>query len=408
MTYRIVKITSFYKAFLNDYYRRYPEINRKSYTEQYSHLMSQGHAWSDYFQKHFTKLGIEAFEIVHNAKPLQEAWALENNIKPGSDIVLAQLQKIQPDIIFFQDSISFNTAYYKMIKAELPALKLMFGHCCSPFSRDNLEGFKEMNFMLACSPGFAKIFEKNNIPSFEFLHAFEPAVLNELENNPYPETDIIFTGSFVKTTNTLFHDGRLKLVEKIIENKLPITIYGNVDYDTVFLSFSKQVAYLIAKFFKKFGFDNLNKKIKVLSKSAMLNELPRRGKFRKEFLQAIKPPLYGIEMLKATSKAKIALNVHGGIAGEYAANMRMFEVTGAGSLLFTDDKKNINTIFEPDNEIVTYKNMDECISKLKWLLDNPDVCKSIAKAGKARTLKDHTIEKRVSQLHEIILNELKK
>jgi spore maturation protein CgeB len=408
MNYRIVKITSFYKAFLNDYYSKNPAIKQKAYFEQYNHLMAQGHAWSDYFQYHFSKMGIDAHEIIHNAIPLQIAWAKENNVPAASDIVLAQLKKISPDVVFFQDAISFNDHYFKMIKKELPSLKFIFGHCCSPFTKDNLAAFKEMKFMLACSPGFLQIFNKHGIPCFEFLHAFEPKVLKNLQNNSYPKAEILFAGSFVKTSNTLFHDERLKYIEKIIENNLPLTIYGNVDFESRLFSLSKQIAFIITRTLKKCGLGTLNKKFGCLVKTAMLAEFPKRSIYPKDFMQRIKPPLYGLEMLKATVNAKIGFNIHAGIAGDYAANMRMFEVTGVGTLLFTDYKKNLNSIFEPGNEIITYKTIDECISKLKWALNNPESCKNIAEAGQKRTLKDHTIENRVNQLNDIILKELAK
>jgi spore maturation protein CgeB len=111
-------------------------------------------------------------------------------------------------------------------------------------------------------------------------------------------------------------------------------------------------------------------------------------------------------MLRLLSRSKICLNSHGGVAGEYAANIRMFEVTGAGSLLVTDDKKNIKDLFIPDTEIITYSSPGECISKLKWLLDKPEEIKKIALEGQQKTLKNHTLEQRVGLLNEIILKEL--
>ena len=51
---------------------------------------------------------------------------------------------------------------------------------------------------------------------------------------------------------------------------------------------------------------------------------------------------------------------------------------------------------------------DECIEKIKWLLDHPKEREEIAKAGQKRVLKDHTFKIRANQLNEIILKELKK
>jgi len=103
---------------------------------------------------------------------------------------------------------------------------------------------------------------------------------------------------------------------------------------------------------------------------------------------------------------KIGFNSHGEIAGEYAANVRLFEVTGAGSCLITDWKKNLDTFFEIDKEVVTYKSTEECIEKVQWLINHPEERKEIAKAGQKRTLRDHTFKQRAEQLNSIIQKEL--
>jgi spore maturation protein CgeB len=111
-------------------------------------------------------------------------------------------------------------------------------------------------------------------------------------------------------------------------------------------------------------------------------------------------------MFKALAHAKVSFNIHGDVAGEYAANVRLFEVTGVGSCLLTDWKKNIHELFEPDTEIVTYRSPDECVEKVQWLLDHKEECSAIARKGQKRTLRDHNYNKRAEQLHEIILKHL--
>ena len=109
-------------------------------------------------------------------------------------------------------------------------------------------------------------------------------------------------------------------------------------------------------------------------------------------------------MYKALRSGKICINNHGGVAGNYAANMRLFEITGMGSCLLTDDKKNMNELFIPDVECVTYKNNEEAKEKINWLLSHPADLATIANAGQNRCLQYHTYEVRAKQLNEIILN----
>ena len=106
----LLKITSFYKDFLNNYYQTFPQITGKSYDEQYKHLMAQGYGYADYFPRYLEKIySIKASEIVHNAVHLQGAWAAENNIQlSGDELLLEQIRSIQPEVLFIQDSSNFD------------------------------------------------------------------------------------------------------------------------------------------------------------------------------------------------------------------------------------------------------------------------------------------------------------
>jgi len=129
--------------------------------------------------------------------------------------------------------------------------------------------------------------------------------------------------------------------------------------------------------------------------------------YSKTLKQATHPAVFGLEMFKLLRKAKITFNIHGDGAGEYAGNMKLFEATGVGSCLVTDNKKNIAELFDTNQEIVIFNNVDECIEKINWLLNNEEERQKIAKKGQQRTLKDHTVEKRCELIIEIINKELR-
>jgi spore maturation protein CgeB len=98
--------------------------------------------------------------------------------------------------------------------------------------------------------------------------------------------------------------------------------------------------------------------------------------------------------------------MHIGVAGNFAGNMRLFEATGVGSCLLTDNKKNIDDLFDINKEVVVYNNPKDCIEKAKWLLKNESERKKIADAGQQKTLKMHTVENRCKLILEIIDKEL--
>jgi spore maturation protein CgeB len=405
MSYRIVKVTSFYRDYLSDYYQRKPFIINESYDNQLMDIMKEGFAWADFFSKHLIKHGNEAFEIIRNAEPLQTAWARENNCK-ADNVLLKQLKKLKPDVLFLQDTINYSKEFIETLRKEIPSVKLIIAHVCSPHSHEQMDLFKSFDIMLVCSPGFQNYFNRNEIKNYLFYHGFEHTLLTEIQNkNDFEQNDILFIGSFFQSKT--FHDSRLKLVESMLQADLPLVIYSEIKKQNYIDLKLLQMTFLSVKILRFLSMNSIIRNISPLRKATLLNEMPKRHVFSDKFISHLNnEAIFGIEMLKLLSRSKICLNNHGGIAGEYAANFRLFEVTGAGSLLLTDHKSNINDLFVPDTEIVTYRSESECISKSRWLLDNPLECQKIALAGQQKTLSSHTLEKRVGLLNDIILKEL--
>ena len=112
----------------------------------------------------------------------------------------------------------------------------------------------------------------------------------------------------------------------------------------------------------------------------------------------MRPPLYGNKMFQVLHDSKATFNCHINISPRTANNVRLYEATGIGTCLVTDWKENLKDLFEPDQEVVTYRSYEECIEKVRWLLNNPNERERIAKAGQARTLKQHTWTDRAEKL----------
>lgn len=407
MNYRFVKVTSFYRNFLKYYYSKNSQIKNRSYIDQYNDMMSQGFGWSNYYQLHLNKLGNEAFEIVANADSLQTAWAIEHGLSAtGESLLLEQFKVYKPEVIFFQDSFIFSVSFLKDLKKNVPSLKKIIGWCCSPFTNQQLEIYKLFDFVCTCSPKFVDVFNKAGIKCYRLNHAFESSLVPLLQqNNNYPLSDFTFIGSFIG--NEDFHNERIQLIESLINKKINISLYTNLPNDNSIYILGQKFGYIFANFLRSFGLNNLVLELPLIKKVAQLTEMPKKINFSKNFItKSNQTPLFGLEMLKALSKSNIGFNSHGGVAGEYAANIRLFEVTGAGSCLLTDHKKNISDFFEPDKEVITYKSAEECVEKTAWLLSHPTELKEISDAGQRRTLKDHSFERRARELNQIIIDEL--
>ena len=406
MEFNFVKVSSFYTNFLDSYYQSNPTFVTKNYNEQFLHLMDQGYGYSNYFPHYLEKnYSIPGIELIHNATYLQNAWAQENGNKlSGNRLLLEQLKFYSPEILFIQDSANFGSAFIKKIREEVPSIKLLIGHCCAPYGNESINAFGQYDLILACSERFLEDFKKKNIHSYLFPHAVESSLVSQPEQNPNPVNEIIFIGSLLNRKE--FHKDRISYIEEIIRNQLPLRIYGQLEMDTGYLLRAKQAAYLMVKLLAAMQVKS-NYSNKSLQKIGQLTEFPRKSSYSHSIRKnIINESFFGKEMLKTTGGYAIGFNQHGEVAGDYAANVRMFEVTGAGALLITDHKKNIRSLFEPDKEILTYKNIEECIEKLQWAISHPAEARALALAGQERALKDHSVEKRVDLLHEIIQKEL--
>ena len=110
-------------------------------------------------------------------------------------------------------------------------------------------------------------------------------------------------------------------------------------------------------------------------------------------------------MLNILQNHLISQNNHIDTSNEIA-NMRVFETTGGGTLLFTDKKNNISEFFEDGKEIITYENINDAIEKLKFLQKNEKNIQKIAYAGYKKTINKHNLENRVKDLNHFIQKNL--
>jgi spore maturation protein CgeB len=142
-------------------------------------------------------------------------------------------------------------------------------------------------------------------------------------------------------------------------------------------------------------------KVPLLRKGANRSLRPRFT-WRDPIERASRNEVYGLDMLNTLASSASTLNVHIDDTGDYTGNIRLFEATGVGTCLLTDWKKDLGELFDIDREVVAFRSLDECLEKARWLLDHPQACEEIGKAGQRRTLEKHSYANRVEELDEII------
>lgn len=397
MGYRFVKISSYYDAFLAQYYARYPEQVHKPYAEQHCHLMAQGFAWADHVTKALINFGVEATEIVENALPLQLAWAKERGIQDLDplDLLRQQLHEVKAEVLFVQDPLRFPRGWLSHLRSEVPSIRLIAGWLCAPYDDQGLGILRELDFVMTCTPGFLDEFRSQGLRTFHAYHAFAPSMLKKIEEIAAKEPcDLVFIGSLFGGRS--FHDERAMMLDRLVARRIDVRIYGNVSEPSYIKNlFKENMLALVESVSNKIPQSG---KIKQIKRVLNWRGLISATRFSRELKDRVQPPVFGLNMLRMLRDAKVAFNSHIGVAGRYAGNVRLFEATGVGTCLLTDWKENIGNIFCEDHEIVTYRSAEECVEKVRWLLDHPAECQKIAKAGQVRTLRDYTFERLAEQL----------
>ena len=78
------------------------------------------------------------------------------------------------------------------------------------------------------------------------------------------------------------------------------------------------------------------------------------------------------------------------------------------ALVLTESSANLEELFEPDAEVVTYAHEDDLVDKVDRLLKEDEVRTRIAAAGQGRTLSEHTYRERMRELSAILEERLAK
>lgn len=405
MSYKFVKVTTHYPGYLDDYYSRYPDIHQLSYQQQYNHMMADAFGWADFYAKNLRNIGVDAHEIVANADPLQKAWAREHNVnKEGEELLLEQLKTIEPDIVFFQNVFTICGSFLETIKKQISSIQQVVGWCSVPYTQQDINKFRAFDYMLTWNRGLPSKFERFGIRMYRIDHAFEDTLLPVItEDNDCPDTDVLFAGTI--HTGPGFHNNRKRILETLLEKGVEVKIHTTIPGDNRIKLVAQKGAYSAYRTLELLGLKDIANRMPILKKARLWSNLSTSS--FKKIANHTHDPLYGIRMLRTLHKVKIGFNTHIDALGDYAGNVRMFEVTGSGSCLVTDHKSDIRKLFEPDYEIVTYKSAEECIDKIAWLLSHPEERAEIAAAGQKKTLMDHTFKQRAGELDSIIRKEMK-
>ena len=376
-------------------YSQHAGLEKRSFDEQLRAYAENPYLIADSYSHNLRRLGHEAIDVIPNSEILQRTWAEENDMRiresrpfrtlmgrfprvlravrrfPGFlgvllatliesyeptwlyDVLKAQIRDFEPDILMNLAMDELSPSFMASMKSHAGMLVGQFGWPLPP-----AYDYRCYDLFLSALPNVVAQGRRLGIRSEVLPLGFDPRVLSRLNNS-----DRKFPVSFIGNLSRgypwepeSYLKGRLELLESLC-NEVPIRIWG---YEPLATDPSSPV--------------------------------------RKVHMG----PVWGIRMFQTLRDSKVALNVHGSHHGPFASNVRLYETTGVGSLLVTDDKANLHEIFEPDKEVVVYRNPTECVRLVRYYLEHDAEREAIASAGQKRTLRDHTYEKRMLRLLDLL------
>jgi hypothetical protein len=392
---RILVLTADDESFLETVYQCQPGLHLTSSDEQYRARYETMFGDADFLSRNFHALGQEAAEIFVNNIWLQSAWAREHGMDvpdpplPGTKnntangnmvtflkrklspyrkvlaplarklgymrtltpverrILLAQIEDANPDIILNQMPGIVTADILNQVKR--PGRIIIVQHGNIP--PDNFDP-GPYTFAMAIVPNIVEFFRSHGLPTEYYRLAFGASVLDRLPPSPpAKDIDVSFVGGLSAN-----HHARIALLEAVVR-ELPVQLY-------------------LSNF-------------KGIPKGSPLHA-------------HAKSAVWGRDMYDTLRRSKITLNSHVDAAGRVAANMRLYEATGVGTFLLTDNLRGLSDLFTPGQHVAAYDSPADCVAKIKYYLTHDAEREAIAAAGQQHTLSHHTYRHRAEEILRLV------
>ena len=399
----------------------------RPFEESMQRCRENGFLYPGRFKAEMETRGAEVFEALVDVPALQAKWMQENghrqDVFDRNDVVFRQIKAFKPDIVYFQTFLALAPQVRQRIKAECPSVRILCGHRGFPI--DDCTGYEDVDAAFLGYPQFHEPWHKVGVRTYFHLHCFDDGLLPAIEARAAELEPVDF--SFIGTTGWGYgpHDGRYYDLRRVLD-ATDLVVYGNEPvrnpvavlaqprFRRAAIGAARHLPEVALKALYKggqtFGVGLVQRGAEaalrrkhygpeqVSPPAPQDNWYDRVEPIRALYPERIRPSLFGIEYFARLSASKVTWNRHLEMAGA-GANMRLFEACGAGTCQLVDLRDEVAEAFEPDTEVAVYRSVEECIEKARWLIDHPEERRKIAAAGRARVLRDHSVARRVEELH---------
>lgn len=403
MSYRYQFFADFYPSHKKAFYAQQPSPAALPYDEQFAALWRDGYHWLHFLGRELQASGYLVNHVATNVEPVQRQWARENDLTLHDNddwyhnIALAQMKAFQPDVLF---APYFDADFISHCREEVPSLRLIIGWAGEPIRDAGF--FRNHNLMLTCVQEHINYYHDAGLPTELMYHAFETTILDAVDTSHPKDIPFGFAGSM--NWGDLQHNQRTVFLHDLqqasdlqIFSAVPDLVGGYFAQD--WKKPLQQMYYNALHSMSQAGLDGI---VQHLPRADVFYRYQKRIPYIDIFAELRKnahPPAFGVAMYNLLHRMQVAFNRHAWSA--FASNMRLFEVTGVGSCLLTDWKQNMGELFA-DDEVVTYRSLEDCVEKANYLRDHPDEAQAIAARGQRRTLAEHTTAHRAAQFDAIV------
>jgi hypothetical protein len=403
---RLLYVTALSPQYVQAFYASHPGLEEQPYDIQRSALMADHHGWADSWTVALRPLGYETADVVCNVRPLQRAWAREHGLANGENplsVFGAQVIAFDPEILFINDATLLHGEFLRILRSVRSSIRRVVTWCGAPV----LESVQlsETDLLLSPIPELVERFSREGLRVQHLHHSFDPRVLHVIDLYREPNVPFSFIGSVVNRPG--FHVSRQELLVHMLE-MTDLQVWAHVDSRPRrrAAQYARQLAYDVMAGARRAGVpETVLKGLPLLGRAAQWSARPW-GPHRVDplIVQRSRGALYGIAMFQKLHDSRVTLNTHLDASVGSASNMRLYEATGVGACLLTDWKANLKELFEPDVEVVVYRDSLECVAKYRELIADEPRRRRIAQAGQRRAMRDHTVAHRAEQLHELLLD----
>jgi len=335
--HRIAIVDTYYPEMLS----RWQFSPEAGYAAELQRLLEFSFGTGDFYSRNLRPFGWECCDIIGNARPLQEMWAKENGCAMQRSVELEQVARFKPDVVFCQNLSFFSPAELEILGKKY----LLAGQCSCPMPSPN--HVKPFKVLFTSFPHYVQKFRELGVKPVYLPLAFDPITLDRTE-----ECTRDIDMSFVGGVGSPSHWKAGMDVLEAVASEIPTSQFWG------------------------YGAEALPKDSAIRAK--------HNG------------PAFGNDMYQILRRSKIVLNRHGEVAQGWANNMRLFEATGCGACVLTEDAPNLGHLFTY-GEPVRYSSPQDAVVKIKALLADGS-WKERGENGQAATMDSHTYTERMSVL----------